>query len=52
MKSRGFFPNAYWYWLGVAASAGYILLFNLAYTVALTFLDCEYLNILSMPVSL
>ncbi|OAY36963.1 pleiotropic drug resistance protein 1 [Manihot esculenta] len=39
MKSRGFFPNAYWYWLGVAASAGYILLFNLAYTVALTFLD-------------
>ncbi|KAF2321480.1 hypothetical protein GH714_000045 [Hevea brasiliensis] len=39
MKSRGFFPNAYWYWLGVGALAGYILLFNLAYAVALTFLD-------------
>ncbi|OAY52727.1 pleiotropic drug resistance protein 1 [Manihot esculenta] len=39
MKSRGFFPHAYWYWIGVGASAGFVLLFNLCFTLALTFLN-------------
>ncbi|WCJ40426.1 ABC transporter G family member 40 [Euphorbia peplus] len=39
MKARGFFPHAYWYWIGVGALAGYMLLFNVLFTLALTFLD-------------
>ncbi|XP_065866305.1 pleiotropic drug resistance protein 1-like [Euphorbia lathyris] len=39
MKARGFFPHAYWYWIGVGALAGFMLLFNLLFTLALTFLD-------------
>nr|AIU41654.1 ABC transporter family protein [Hevea brasiliensis] len=39
IKNNGFFPHAYWYWLGLGASAGYIFVFNILYTVALTFLD-------------
>ncbi|XP_050366553.1 pleiotropic drug resistance protein 1-like [Argentina anserina] len=39
LKSRGVFLEAHWYWLGVGASIGYILLFNLFYTLALKYLD-------------
>ncbi|KDP36996.1 hypothetical protein JCGZ_06052 [Jatropha curcas] len=39
MKTRGFFPQAYWYWLGLGALAGFILLFNLCFTLALHFLN-------------
>ncbi|KAM7490318.1 hypothetical protein LguiA_033239 [Lonicera macranthoides] len=39
MKSRGIFPQAYWYWIGVAASVGYVFLFNFLFTVALTYLN-------------
>ncbi|WOG95526.1 hypothetical protein DCAR_0414849 [Daucus carota subsp. sativus] len=39
LKSRGFFPYAYWYWIGVGALLGFILLFNLCFTLALTFLN-------------
>ncbi|GAB2234368.1 hypothetical protein Drorol1_Dr00003617 [Drosera rotundifolia] len=38
LKSRGIFPYAYWYWLGVGALLGFIVLFNMLYTLALTFL--------------
>ncbi|KAG8643795.1 hypothetical protein MANES_11G067100v8 [Manihot esculenta] len=38
LKSRGFFTNAYWYWIGVGALVGFTLLFNLCFTLALTFL--------------
>ncbi|BFG24580.1 hypothetical protein CerSpe_108540 [Prunus speciosa] len=39
LKSRGFFPHEYWYWIGVGALIGFMLLFNLAYVFALTYLD-------------
>ncbi|KAF2283073.1 hypothetical protein GH714_043817 [Hevea brasiliensis] len=39
LKSRGFFPHAHWYWLGVGALAGFMLVFNLCFTLALTFVN-------------
>ncbi|XP_027344796.1 pleiotropic drug resistance protein 1-like isoform X2 [Abrus precatorius] len=39
LESRGFFTHAYWYWIGVGALIGFIFLFNIVYTVALTFLN-------------
>ncbi|XP_029125540.1 pleiotropic drug resistance protein 1 [Cajanus cajan] len=39
LKSRGIFPEAYWYWIGVGASIGYMLLFNLLLPLALHYLD-------------
>ncbi|KAG5248716.1 pleiotropic drug resistance protein [Salix suchowensis] len=39
LKSRGFFTEAYWYWVGVGALIGFTLAFNFAYTAALTCLD-------------
>ncbi|KAL6655738.1 hypothetical protein ACP70R_006564 [Stipagrostis hirtigluma subsp. patula] len=38
LESRGLFPEAKWYWIGVGALLGYVLLFNILYTVSLTFL--------------
>ncbi|KAF2323288.1 hypothetical protein GH714_034464 [Hevea brasiliensis] len=43
LKSRGFFTEAYWYWLGLGALCGFTLLFNFLYTAALTFLN-EFSN--------
>ncbi|GMN21500.1 hypothetical protein TIFTF001_045511 [Ficus carica] len=39
MKSRGFFPHAYWYWIGIGALFGFVLLFNICFTLALTYLN-------------
>ncbi|KAL1810497.1 hypothetical protein DCAR_0730200 [Daucus carota subsp. sativus] len=39
LKSRGFFPYAYWYWIGAGALVGFILLLNFGYTLALMYLD-------------
>ncbi|KAK7336925.1 hypothetical protein VNO77_17478 [Canavalia gladiata] len=39
LKSRGFFTQSYWYWIGVGALIGYTLLFNLGYILALTYLN-------------
>ncbi|WOG89283.1 hypothetical protein DCAR_0208520 [Daucus carota subsp. sativus] len=39
LKSRGFFPYAYWYWIGVGALIGFVLLLNFAVAIALTYLD-------------
>ncbi|CAI0420438.1 unnamed protein product [Linum tenue] len=39
LKSRGFFPHAYWYWIGAGALVGFVLIFNLCFTLALTFLS-------------
>ncbi|XP_022959810.1 pleiotropic drug resistance protein 1-like isoform X1 [Cucurbita moschata] len=44
LKLHGFFPYADWYWIGVAALIGFILVFNFLYVLALT-----YLNPLIMP---
>ncbi|KAL5135188.1 Pleiotropic drug resistance protein 1 [Glycine soja] len=39
LKSRGFFTQSYWYWIGVGALIGYTLLFNFGYILALTYLN-------------
>ncbi|XP_020415180.1 pleiotropic drug resistance protein 1 isoform X3 [Prunus persica] len=39
LKSRGFFPHACWYWIGVGAMTGFVLLFNICYIVALSKLN-------------
>ncbi|MCH84895.1 pleiotropic drug resistance protein 1-like, partial [Trifolium medium] len=39
LKSRGLFPEAYWYWIGVGASIGYMFLFNFLFPLALHYLD-------------
>ncbi|OMO80597.1 ABC-2 type transporter [Corchorus olitorius] len=44
LKSRGLFPEAHWYWIGVGALIGYTFLFNFLFTLAL-----KYLNPFSKP---
>ncbi|KAF1858637.1 hypothetical protein Lal_00044670 [Lupinus albus] len=39
LKSRGFFAQAYWYWIGVGALIGYAFLFNFLFTLALQYLN-------------
>ncbi|KAL5701727.1 transcription factor [Ranunculus cassubicifolius] len=39
LKSRGFFPQAHWYWIGVGALIGYMFLFNGLFTLALATLN-------------
>ncbi|XP_008775866.2 pleiotropic drug resistance protein TUR2-like isoform X1 [Phoenix dactylifera] len=39
LESRGLFPQAKWYWIGVGALLGYIVVFNFFFTVALSYLD-------------
>ncbi|WCJ30204.1 ABC transporter G family member 39 [Euphorbia peplus] len=39
MKSRGLFPEAYWYWIAIGVLTGYIFLFNLLFTLALKYLN-------------
>ncbi|XP_043694952.1 pleiotropic drug resistance protein 1-like isoform X2 [Telopea speciosissima] len=39
MKSKGFFTEAYWYWIGVGALICYVFLFNIIFTVALSYLN-------------
>ncbi|KAE8718417.1 Pleiotropic drug resistance protein 3 [Hibiscus syriacus] len=38
LKSRGFFHDPKWYWLGLGGLVGFILLFNFLYTLALAYL--------------
>ncbi|XP_048139356.1 pleiotropic drug resistance protein 1-like [Rhodamnia argentea] len=39
LKSRGFFTEAYWYWIGIGALFGFIILFNFGFSVALALLN-------------
>eukprot|EP00253_Pinus_taeda_P036218 PITA_36218 len=39
MRSRGLFPDSYWYWLSIGALLGFNILFNILYTLALHYLD-------------
>ncbi|KAG8375490.1 hypothetical protein BUALT_Bualt10G0105300 [Buddleja alternifolia] len=39
LKSRGIFPEARWYWIGVGAIIGYVFLFNFLVILALTYLN-------------
>nr|BAJ99663.1 predicted protein [Hordeum vulgare subsp. vulgare] len=38
LKSRGFFTEAKWYWIGVGALVGYVVVFNILFTLALSYL--------------
>ncbi|KAF5758174.1 putative pleiotropic drug resistance protein PDR/CDR [Helianthus annuus] len=39
IKSRGFFAEAYWYWIAVAALFGFIFAFNICFALSLAFLN-------------
>ncbi|KAK1311943.1 Pleiotropic drug resistance protein 3 [Acorus calamus] len=39
LKSRGVFPEAKWYWIAIGAMAGFIVVFNAWYTLALKYLN-------------
>ncbi|KAK4428051.1 Pleiotropic drug resistance protein 1 [Sesamum alatum] len=39
VKSRGFFPGAYWYWIGLGALFGMLLLYTACFILALTYLN-------------
>eukprot|EP00250_Pteridium_aquilinum_P022353 c25359_g2_i2 orf=102-4673(+) len=39
LVSRGLFDTSNWYWIGVGALCGYIILFNILYILALTYLN-------------
>ncbi|CAH9074142.1 unnamed protein product [Cuscuta europaea] len=39
MKARSLFSEDYWYWIGVGALLGYTVLFNILFTIFLTYLN-------------
>lgn len=39
LKVRSLFPQSYWYWIGVGALLGYTVLFNILFTIFLTYLN-------------
>ncbi|KAM7273420.1 hypothetical protein ACFE04_028084 [Oxalis oulophora] len=39
LKSRSFFPYAYWYWIRIGALVGFIVILNVLYTLFLTVLS-------------
>ncbi|KAL3688205.1 hypothetical protein R1sor_014514 [Riccia sorocarpa] len=39
LKSIGGFTRGYWYWLGVGALIGYTILFNILFTISLSYFD-------------
>ncbi|KAE8056426.1 hypothetical protein FH972_013201 [Carpinus fangiana] len=39
LKSHGIFPEEHWFWLGVGASIGFVFLFNILFTLALSYLN-------------
>ncbi|KAL8217420.1 hypothetical protein R6Q57_020793 [Mikania cordata] len=39
ITARGFFAEAYWYWIAVAALVGFILVFNLCFALSLALLN-------------
>lgn len=51
LKSRGFFTEAHWYWIGAGALLGFMFLFNFCYIVALTYLNRLYLYLLCIETS-
>ncbi|MCD7463337.1 transcription factor [Datura stramonium] len=39
LRSRGFFTNAYWYWIGIGALIGFTIVLNICYSLALAYLN-------------
>jgi hypothetical protein len=44
LESRGQFAEAYWYWIGIGALVGYIIIFNIGFTLAIAFMPCESIH--------
>ncbi|KAJ0794192.1 putative ABC-2 type transporter, plant PDR ABC transporter associated [Helianthus annuus] len=42
LKVRSLFPEDYWYWIGVGALLGYTILFNVLFTLFLTYLNRKF----------
>lgn len=42
LRRYGLFTESYWYWIGVGALFGYTILFNLLFTLFLTYLDRKF----------
>ncbi|KAF3677235.1 Pleiotropic drug resistance protein 3 [Capsicum annuum] len=38
VRARGFFPDAYWYWIGVGALIAFVIIFNFCYSIGLAYL--------------
>ncbi|KAM3337572.1 pleiotropic drug resistance protein 1-like [Capsicum galapagoense] len=49
VRSRGFFSYASWYWIGIGALIGFTVVFNICYTLALAYLNHEYLSTFCKP---
>ncbi|KAJ7564272.1 hypothetical protein O6H91_02G010500 [Diphasiastrum complanatum] len=39
LKDRGLFTEGHWYWIGTGALLGFVVLFNILFTLALTYLS-------------
>lgn len=39
LKVRSLFPQSYWYWIGVGALLGYTVIFNILFTIFLSYLN-------------
>ncbi|KAI5057342.1 hypothetical protein GOP47_0027357 [Adiantum capillus-veneris] len=39
LKARGFFTEDYWYWISIGALIGFAILYNILFTLALTYLN-------------
>ncbi|KAK9666048.1 hypothetical protein RND81_14G156100 [Saponaria officinalis] len=39
LKNFNVYPHPYWYWIGVAALAGFVVITNVGYTIALSYLS-------------
>ncbi|KAL3532403.1 hypothetical protein ACH5RR_005924 [Cinchona calisaya] len=39
LKARGLFPQSYWYWIGLGGLLGFTVLFNILFTLFLTYLN-------------
>ncbi|XP_030552874.1 ABC transporter G family member 32 isoform X2 [Rhodamnia argentea] len=39
LRARSLFPKSYWYWIGLGALLGYTILFNILFTLFLTYLN-------------
>ena len=48
LKSRQFYTEANWLWIGTGAMLGFLFAFNLCYIVALTYLNRGYLYLFCM----
>lgn len=39
LKEYGMFTKSYWFWIGICALFGYTILFNILFTIFLTYLN-------------